>query len=378
VRLGAPVDQTIPNTQQGVAAMMRGRSFRAGAAVLAGLVLAFTALRADDRTAEQILKDLDATKTPRFDQSKQRDQAYIQQYIKEMQEAQKKRGELIKELYKVAPEHERIPQLMSERWMNSSPDEIAGELDDVIAHAKSEKLRNEAGFAKARFALLQNRGDIGKAMPAIEQFVGMAPKDDRAAQLLNAAAQMATDPAVKTKLEDRILKDFPDSRAAKFMAGARRQREGVGKPFDLEFQDAISGKTITSKDLKGKVVVVDFWATWCGPCVAEMPNMKKLYAEYKDKGVEFVGVSLDQPKDEGGLDALKQFVEKNEIGWPQYYQGAGWDSDFSGSWGINSIPAVFVIDAEGNLHSTEARGRLESMIPELLKKRDAGTGAGGQ
>ena len=57
-------------------------------------------------------------------------------------------------------------------------------------------------------------------------------------------------------------------------------------------------------DLKGKVVVVDFWATWCGPCVGEMPNMKKLYAEYKPKGVEFIGVSLDQPESAGGLKAL--------------------------------------------------------------------------
>ncbi len=60
------------------------------------------------------------------------------------------------------------------------------------------------------------------------------------------------------------------------------------------------------KSLKGKVVVIDFWATWCGPCVAEMPNMKKLYAEYKDKGVEFVGVSLDKSKEQGGLDKLSK------------------------------------------------------------------------
>ena len=68
-------------------------------------------------------------------------------------------------------------------------------------------------------------------------------------------------------------------------------------------------------------MVVDFWATWCGPCVAEMPAMKKLYAEYKDKGVEFIGVSLDHK--EGGLGQLKAFVAKEGIPWPQYYQGDG-------------------------------------------------------
>jgi hypothetical protein len=63
-------------------------------------------------------------------------------------------------------------------------------------------------------------------------------------------------------------------------------------------------------------------------------------------------------------------VKENGITWPQYFQGKGWESDFSSSWGIMGIPTVFVVDAAGKLHSTEARGELETLIPELLKKRD--------
>ena len=106
--------------------------------------------------------------------------------------------------------------------------------------------------------------------------------------------------------------------------------------------------------------------------------MKELYAKYKDKGVEFIGVSLDQPKEEGGLDKLKKFVAEEKIAWPQYYQGKGWDSEFSVSWGINSIPCVFVVDTEGKLASVEARGKLEAMIPELLEEEDAPVGAAGR
>ncbi len=99
--------------------------------------------------------------------------------------------------------------------------------------------------------------------------------------------------------------------------------------------------------------------------------MKELYSKYRDKGVEFIGVSLDQPKEEGGLDALKKFVKENDIRWPQYYQGNFWDSEFSKSWGVNAIPCVFIVDAEGKLFSVEARGKLEEMIPQLLEKAKA-------
>jgi hypothetical protein len=104
--------------------------------------------------------------------------------------------------------------------------------------------------------------------------------------------------------------------------------------------------------------------------------MKELYAKYHDQGVEFIGVSLDQPKEQGGLDALKKFVKENRIPWPQYYQGNGWQSEFSKSWGINAIPALFVVDTEGKLYSVEARGHLETIIPELLKKKSAAAGGG--
>ena len=131
------------------------------------------------------------------------------------------------------------------------------------------------------------------------------------------------------------------------------------------------------------MIVIDFWATWCVPCVAEMPRMKELYKKFHDQGVEFIGVSLDLPADEGGLDSLKRFVKEKEIAWPQYYQGSGWDSTFSRSCGITMIPTVFVIDAAGKLHSTDASGELDTMLPELLKKaktlgQSGGAGSGGQ
>ena len=103
--------------------------------------------------------------------------------------------------------------------------------------------------------------------------------------------------------------------------------------------------------------------------------MKRIYTEYHDKGVEFIGVSHDVPEEEGGLGALKTFVSTWHIPWPQYFQGidnqavvtASPTNNFSESWGINGIPTVFLIDREGKLYSTEAGGRLETLIPWLLE-----------
>jgi thiol-disulfide isomerase/thioredoxin len=333
-----------------------------------------------DRSAEQILKELDAVKYPTFDAKRRQDQAYMREYLAKRQEVWSKLDPLILELYRVSPSHERIPRLMYERWSRKTQPfgELYKDVDDILAHDKNPKLRIEGAFVKARARVSETRPGGSPDLSFLEEFLKVAPKDPRGPSLLETAIGFTRDEKAKAALEDRLLKDFPNSPYAAMVQGARHQREMVGKPFDLEFTDAIKGSTVSIKGLKGKVVVIDFWATWCGPCVAEMPEMKQRYARYRDRGVEFIGISLDRPKEQGGLDKLKTFVKENEIAWPQYYQGNYWQSEFSSSWGIHSIPAVFVVDPEGKLYSIDARGKLDTIIPELLKqKTGVGTGAGG-
>ena len=326
-----------------------------------------------DRTAEQILKELDAVPYPTFDASRRQDQDYIREYEMNWQRAWDKRPVLILELFKAAPGHERIPVLMSERWWRGD-DRMVKEIDDVLAHTRNPKLKIEGALHKARIKLDLGARGASPDVPEVEEFLKLAPKDPRGAHLLSRLVPLTRDQKARAALEDRIVREFPDTHFAQSILGVHRRQESIGKPFDLEFTDAIQGTAVSIKNLKGKVVVIDFWATWCGPCVAEMPKMKELYAQYHEPGVEFIGVSLDRPKEQGGLDRLKAFVKEKEIPWPQYYQGNYWESEFSTSWGISSIPRVFVVDQQGKLYSVEARGKLDTIIPELLKKKAGAAG----
>ncbi len=350
------------------------------AMLLAGFMASATIAMGADRTAEEILKSIDSVKMPTVDRSKVRENGYREQYMKEAQAAAEKRNALILELYKADADNAKLPPLMFERWMRTfqNPAGAAtrdGEIKDVLAHAKNPQLKIEATFVKAVGSLYKARQTGSLDMTTIDDFIKLAPKDPRAPELLYNVNFITEDEKVKEAAERRIVKEFPDSKIAESVKGSLRRRDAIGKPFELDFTDAINGSTVSMKGLKGKVVVLDFWATWCGPCVGEMPQMKKLYAKFKDQGVEFIGISLDRSKEEGGLDSLKKFVKENEIAWPQYYQGNFWESEFSRSWGINSIPAMFVVDQEGKLYSVEARGKLDSMIPTLLKKQSSGAGS---
>jgi len=96
-------------------------------------------------------------------------------------------------------------------------------------------------------------------------------------------------------------------------------------------------------DYKGKIVMLDFWATWCGPCMAEVPNLAKAYEEYHPKGIEILGISLDQPKAD---DKIKKVTSDNKMTWPQVYDGKFWQAEIAQLYGINSIPSAYLVDGD--------------------------------
>jgi peroxiredoxin len=124
----------------------------------------------------------------------------------------------------------------------------------------------------------------------------------------------------------------------------------------------VTGDTIRLSSLKGKVVLLDFWASWCGPCRVSNKGLVKLYPKYKEKGFEILGVSLDEDSKD-----WQKAVEKDKIKWLQVIDKGGWESNTVNQWRISAIPTSYLIDKEGTLVAMDLEGKeLEKALKELL------------
>ena len=139
--------------------------------------------------------------------------------------------------------------------------------------------------------------------------------------------------------------------------------KGKVSPKFAGYENNAGGKT-SLDDLKGKYVYIDVWATWCGPCKAEIPYLKKVEKAYHGKNIEFVSLSIDEPKDHG---KWKTMIKEKELGGVQLMADNAWKSDFVQDYKINGIPRFILIDPKGNIVSPDAPRPSNEKLKELFK-----------
>jgi thiol-disulfide isomerase/thioredoxin len=183
----------------------------------------------------------------------------------------------------------------------------------------------------------------------------------------NAAAAYGSFGEVLSQNLDKKIRDYGEI----LKNGAvRRARLLTGEPVKVAGK-TINGKPFDIAQYKGKVIIVDFWATWCGPCLAELPNLKKIYEKYHDRGLEIVGVDLDNDG-----DALAKFLKDNDLPWTILHNSEpkktedekpGFTDPNAEQYGITGIPTIILIDRKGKVISLDARGeQLATLVDGLV------------
>jgi len=150
-------------------------------------------------------------------------------------------------------------------------------------------------------------------------------------------------------------------------AAAKQMQDAlaVGTVFPDFNEKDVAGQPLSIAGHKGKVVLLDFWATWCGPCRNELPNVLSAYSKHHAQGFDIIGVSLDQDQAK-----LTDFTKSMSMTWPQYFDGQGWGNKLAVKYGIESIPATFLLDGNGKIIGKNLRGdALEKAVADALAKK---------
>lgn len=206
-------------------------------------------------------------------------------------------------------------------------------------------------------------------------------KTDEVAEILLMEAKLYlqvfdnTDKGIE--LIKQLQRDFPQTTigqnaykmldAIKLQAEAKRIQSSlvVGKDFPGFDEKDVEGKPLALTNYLGKVVLIDFWATWCGPCMDELPSVLKTYDKYHAKGFEIIGINLDD-----NAQKFTAFIKAKNMAWQQFSDGQGWQNKLAVKYGIHSIPATYLLDEKGKIIGKDLRGEdLENAVAKALIKK---------
>ena len=268
------------------------------------------------------------------------------------------------------------------KWANRVAEELYPSLESIVKQkAAYEQLeKNESQNAKTLVSAAQEKvsqvvSKYQNSYNEIDAYLTSRMKDEIKTHKQDIAVLMFLDifpreqnAALHTEVITALHNKYPDHLIVKdrwnyMNSPASKVAIGAIAP-DLEYPDP-DGKMRKLSDLRGKVVLLDFWASWCGPCRRENPNVTKIYAQYHDKGFEVFSVSLDSD-----AASWKRAIETDKLVWPNHVSDLKkWQSQAAATYGVRSIPSTFLLDKEGRIVQRDLRGAdLERAVKQLVEQ----------
>ncbi len=252
---------------------------------------------------------------------------------------------------------------------NKAQKKIMDELNQKYGEAFVNSRKPDTADTRYK-QLMQDYTRLSDANQKIEferlsKFVKEHPGSFAAVYLLDGYANRMELSEVET-LYETVLPTYKETRNGKSIAKVIEARKitAIGKMAPDFTQPDTLGNTVKLSDFRGKYVLVDFWASWCGPCRAENPNLVKTFNRYKDRDFTVLGVSLDQP---GKKEAWVAAIHKDNLEWTQVSDLKFWDNEVAVLYGIKAIPSNLLLDKDGKIIAKDLRGaELDKKLTELL------------